>query len=220
MSEGNGLSVYHPRQSQQSPLWKLLEKHYATFEQGFEQKYQKTYGYRRAVVDDVVRGYLKCGDLREGFARVRCPDCCHEDLLSFSCKGCWSCPSCHAKKVIQFGELLQCNILSPIAHRWRSTSFAVRLLWRKSSTLKIQARWSPARSWVMERTRETLKSSARKNSSPGSPSTSPRNPFNWCATMAGIRTAQEGIEKRSNRKHTLLSHLTQQTFLKSPNHHR
>ena len=36
-------------------MWILLEKHYATFEQEFEQKYQKAYGYRRAVVDDVVR---------------------------------------------------------------------------------------------------------------------------------------------------------------------
>jgi hypothetical protein len=117
MSEGKGLSVYHPRQPQQSPLWKLLEKHYATFEQEFEQKYQKTYGYRRAVVDDVVRGYLKCGDLHDGFARVRCPDCCHEYLLSFSCKDRWFCPSCHAKKVIRFGNLLHASILTLLPHR-------------------------------------------------------------------------------------------------------
>ena len=76
----------------------MLDKHYGAFEQEFEQKDQKTYGYRRAVVDDVVRDYLKCGDLREGFARVRCPDCSHEYLLSFSCKGRWFCPSCRAKR--------------------------------------------------------------------------------------------------------------------------
>lgn len=33
MSEGNGLTVYHPRQPQQSPLWIILDKHYASFEQ-------------------------------------------------------------------------------------------------------------------------------------------------------------------------------------------
>jgi len=66
MSEGNGLTVYHPRQPQQSPLWRILDKDYASFEQEFEQKYRKTYGYRRPVVDDVVRDDLKCGDLREG----------------------------------------------------------------------------------------------------------------------------------------------------------
>ena len=90
MPEGNGLSVYHPRQPQQSVLWKLLDRHYSTFAERYEQVFLKTYGYRRAVVDDVVRDYLKCGDLREGFARVRCPDCCHEYLLAFSCKGRWN----------------------------------------------------------------------------------------------------------------------------------
>jgi hypothetical protein len=117
MLPGNGASVYHPRQPQQSPLWKLLDTHYETFEQDYEEKFFKTYGYRRTVVDDVVQDYLKCGDLREGFARVRCPNCCHEYLLSFSCKGRWFCPSCHAKKVIQFGELLRSNILYPVPHR-------------------------------------------------------------------------------------------------------
>ena len=28
MLSGNGASVYHPRQPQQSPLWKLLDTHY------------------------------------------------------------------------------------------------------------------------------------------------------------------------------------------------
>ncbi|MGK2944322.1 MAG: IS91 family transposase, partial [Desulfuromonadales bacterium] len=117
MLSGRAASVYRPRQPSQSTLWKLLDMHYATFEQDYEQKFRKGYGYRRAVVDDVVRDYLKCGDLREGFARVRCPDCCHEYLLSFSCKGRWFCPSCHAKKVLQFGDLLSSNILSSIPHR-------------------------------------------------------------------------------------------------------
>jgi hypothetical protein len=48
---------------------------------------------------------------------VRCPDCCHEYLLSFSCKGRWFCPSCHAKKVVQFGDLLRSNVLYPVHHR-------------------------------------------------------------------------------------------------------
>ena len=117
MLEGNGLSVYHPRQPQQSVLWKLLDRHYSTFTRDYEQSFRRAYGFKRAVVDDVVRDYLKCGDLREGFARVRCPDCCHEYLLSFSCKGRWFCPSCHSKKVLQFGDLLGSNILSPLPHR-------------------------------------------------------------------------------------------------------
>ncbi|MCK4604260.1 MAG: transposase zinc-binding domain-containing protein, partial [Deltaproteobacteria bacterium] len=57
--------------------------------------------------------------MKEGFARVRCtnPDCRHEYLLAFSCKGRWFCPSCHSKKVIKFGEDICNNILYPIPHR-------------------------------------------------------------------------------------------------------
>jgi hypothetical protein len=80
---------------------------------------EKQYGFFRPVVDEVVEDYLRCGDLHEGFARVRCtnPDCRHEYLLSFSCKGRWFCPSCHSKKTIQFGEDVPNNILYPVPHR-------------------------------------------------------------------------------------------------------
>jgi len=65
----------------------------------------------------VVQGFLRCGDLTDGFARVRCPDCHHEYLLAFSCRGRWFCPSCHAKKVILFGQHLRDNVLYPVPHR-------------------------------------------------------------------------------------------------------
>jgi len=65
----------------------------------------------------MVRKYLECGDLEQGFARVRCPDCHHEYLLAFSCRGRWFCPSCHSKKVVQFGNHLHDNVLFPVPHR-------------------------------------------------------------------------------------------------------
>ncbi|MCK5437837.1 MAG: transposase zinc-binding domain-containing protein, partial [Desulfobulbaceae bacterium] len=68
-------------------------------------------------MSEVVHDYLKCGDLKEGFARVRCPECHHEYLLAFLCKGRWFCPSCHAKKVILFGEHLRHEIFYPVPHR-------------------------------------------------------------------------------------------------------
>jgi ribosomal protein S27E len=110
-------AIYHPRKPHQSPLWKLLDEHYHCFEQHYEERFAKSYGYFRLVVRDVVQDYLKCGDLREGFARVRCPDCRHEYLLAFSCRGRWFCPSCHSKKGIQFGEHLKETILYPVPHR-------------------------------------------------------------------------------------------------------
>jgi len=109
--------IYHPRNPTDSPLWNLLNNHYNVFEKHYEEKFEKKYGYFRPVISEVVTEYLKCGDLKKGFARVRCQDCGHTYLLAFSCKGRWFCPSCHAKKVIQFAEQVKGNILYPIPHR-------------------------------------------------------------------------------------------------------
>lgn len=110
-------AVYHPRIPHQSPLWQLLDDHFSEFELHYDEYCVRRYGYPRQVVGDVVADYLKCGDLREGFARIRCPDCHHEQLLAFSCRGRWFCPSCHAKKVVQFGSRLSAAILTPVPHR-------------------------------------------------------------------------------------------------------
>ena len=45
------------------------------------------YGFFRPVIGGAVRQYLTCGDLKNGFARVRCCDCRDEYLLAFSCIG-------------------------------------------------------------------------------------------------------------------------------------
>jgi hypothetical protein len=52
-------------------------------------------------VMDVIYKYLDCGDLHQGFARVKCDDCNHEYLLPFSCKRRYFCPSCHQKRVVE-----------------------------------------------------------------------------------------------------------------------
>jgi hypothetical protein len=87
----------HPRWPTDSPLWKVLHNYYEAFKAGYDEHCEKQYGSFRPLVDGVVEEYLRCGDLHEGFARVRCtnPDCRHEHLLAFSCKGRWFCPSCH-----------------------------------------------------------------------------------------------------------------------------
>jgi len=78
---------------------------------------QKRFGALRDVVREVVYKYLGCGDLRNGFARIKCRDCNHEVLLAFSCKGRYFCPSCHQKRVLMFGEWITEEILYPLPHR-------------------------------------------------------------------------------------------------------
>ena len=86
----NITAVYHPRKPTDSPLYHLLQNHFEHFEQIYDDKLEKDYGFYRQVISDVVYAYLKCGDLKEGFARIRCPDCHYEYLLAFSCRGRWS----------------------------------------------------------------------------------------------------------------------------------
>lgn len=50
-------------------------------------------------------------------ARIKYPDCHHEFTLAFSCRGRWFCPSCHNKKVIQFGYHLRKTVLYSVPHR-------------------------------------------------------------------------------------------------------
>ena len=107
----------HPRDPKASPLWQIFSRHYESFERNYPEKFEKRYGFFRPVIGEVVRAYLKCGDLKEGFARVRCPNCGHEYLLSFSCKGRCVCPACMAKRAIIFGHHLNENVLYPVPHR-------------------------------------------------------------------------------------------------------
>ncbi len=123
----NTQSVYHPRMPYDSPLWRLLNNHYENFERCYEERFEQKYGFFRPVIGEVVRNYLTCGDLKNGFARVRCGDCCKEYLLAFSCKGRWFCPSCHAKKVVQFGDALHETILYPVPHRHYVFSIPIML---------------------------------------------------------------------------------------------
>ena len=71
MSERN--SSLSSRNPMDSPLYHLLQNYFDHFEQIYDDKFEKDYGFYRQVISDVVRAYLKCGDLNEGFTRVRCP---------------------------------------------------------------------------------------------------------------------------------------------------
>ena len=48
---------------------------------------------------------------------MKCKDCGHEYLLAFSCKRRHFCPSCHQKRVVEFGERLCMDVLKKIPHR-------------------------------------------------------------------------------------------------------
>ena len=78
--------VYKPRSPKISPLYRSIHDHFGEFESVYEERYQKKYGVLRDVVREVIHKYLGCGDLKKGFARIKCKSCNHEVLLAFSCK--------------------------------------------------------------------------------------------------------------------------------------
>ncbi len=71
--------IFHPRNPKASPLWQIFDRHYDDFEKNYTEKFEKKYGLFRPAIGEVVRSYLKCGDLKEGVAQVffinvkRCP---------------------------------------------------------------------------------------------------------------------------------------------------
>jgi len=60
-----------------------------------------------------------------GFARIKCPDYGHEYLLAFSCKRRHFCPSCHQKRVVEFGEWLCQKVIKAVPHRHFGFSKAI-----------------------------------------------------------------------------------------------
>jgi hypothetical protein len=57
-----------------------------SFSGSIDEHFSRQYGFWRPYVEQVIYRYLDCGDLHNGFARVKCKDCGHEYLLAFSCK--------------------------------------------------------------------------------------------------------------------------------------
>ena len=85
--------VYRQRNPESSQYYQFIEDHLETFEQIYDDRFPKQYGFLRQYVKNVIYRYLDCGILKNGFARVRCSDCGHEYLLAFSCKRRHFCPS-------------------------------------------------------------------------------------------------------------------------------
>jgi hypothetical protein len=66
-----------------SVLRSVVRDHLEEFLQAARDRDPQGRGIPRRV-ERAFRGFLDCGDLRKGFARVRCPACEYEALVGFS----------------------------------------------------------------------------------------------------------------------------------------
>ena len=108
---------YQSRKPQESPFYQLVEQYYNEFELIYPERYQQKYGFWRLVIGDAVAKFLKCGDIHEGFARVRCPDCTHEFFVAFSCRQRCMCPSCHQKRSLMTAIHIADDVCESVPHR-------------------------------------------------------------------------------------------------------
>ena len=103
--------AYWPRNARASPLYRLVEDHFDELERVWDERYEREHGFWRPVVRPVVEQFLDCGDLRCGFARLRCAACRKELLLPYSCRRGSFCPSCHRKRALLFAEHVDQGVL-------------------------------------------------------------------------------------------------------------
>ena len=109
--------VYRPRHPERTVLYQLLFHYFDRFLAEYESRFKREYGFLRHIIKEVVEKYLDCGNPRCGFARIRCPDCGEERLLMFSCRTRGFCPSCHAKRLEEWGEWMRETLLLDVQHR-------------------------------------------------------------------------------------------------------
>jgi hypothetical protein len=109
--------LYQPRNPQASGLWRVASTHFDEFERVYDERFAPKYGFWRPIIRHSVQAYLKCGDLREGFARVRCPNCAHEMFVALSCKQRCACPSCHQKRALLTALHAAEEVCATVPHR-------------------------------------------------------------------------------------------------------
>jgi len=108
---------YHPRDHEASPFFRIVRDHFDEFEQVYPQRYLQIYGFWRPVIRSSIDKFLKCGDPKQGFARVRCPNCREEFFVAFSCRQRSCCPSCDQKRSLLLSHRLKDEVLADVPHR-------------------------------------------------------------------------------------------------------
>jgi hypothetical protein len=109
--------VYRPRKPHLTPFYQCVQDHFDSFERVYEERFAKRCGFWRPYLKEVIYRYLECGDLHRGFARLVCQTCGRNFFLAFSCKRRYFCPSCHQKRVVEFGEWLCQHVLKAVPYR-------------------------------------------------------------------------------------------------------
>ncbi|MDO8349366.1 MAG: transposase [Planctomycetota bacterium] len=114
------------REPETTVLYRLVQAEWNTFVQRAEAGERVVPRFCRREVE----GYLRCGVLGYGFARVHCAQCKQDEVVAFSCKGRGFCPSCGTRRMADTAAWLVDRVLPAVPFRqWvLSLPYRVRLL--------------------------------------------------------------------------------------------
>jgi hypothetical protein len=133
------VEAYRRRRPEETVLYEVVQEHLATFLELLELR-SGGKGLPAYVRQEFER-YLDCGILANGFARVRCPDCGHDEVVAFTCKGRGFCPSCMGRRMADTAAYLVDRVLPEVPIRQWVLSFPwdIRLHLARDSGLLTRA---------------------------------------------------------------------------------
>ena len=88
-------------------------------------------------VDKELDGFLQCGLLNQGFARVLCSRCREEHLVAFSCKNRAICPSCTGRRMADTAAALVDRVLPYANYRQWVVTFPARVRYHLAADPKL-----------------------------------------------------------------------------------
>ena len=88
---------YERRRPEETTLYRVVQDNLETLYEAVEEGAVAL--SLPQFVKSELEGYLECGMLCRGFARLRCGECAETRLVAFSCKGRGFCPSCLGRKM-------------------------------------------------------------------------------------------------------------------------
>lgn len=121
--------TYAPRRPQHTALHRLLQHHFEPFVACAARGDPDATPVPPFVRKELEK-YLRCGILAHGFSRWQCPDCKHDRLTPFSCKGRGLCPSCGGKRMTELAAHLVERVISVVPTRQWVLSLPHRLRYR------------------------------------------------------------------------------------------
>jgi ribosomal protein S27E len=125
---------YERREPETTVLHAIVREHLDAFVQHARENFARPLP---KYVESELRAYLKCGLLRFGFTRVRCPSCRHEFLVGFSCGSTTICPSCSTRRMVATGAHMATKVLPDVPVRQWVLSVPYEIRWLLAAKAEV-----------------------------------------------------------------------------------